>query len=321
MIDFKNARMWSLLGPNGAFGIAMQEIGEIDLSAAVLTADLRFYSGLNRFAEQFPDRFFNMGIAEENMLGVAAGMAKEGMHPFVTTYATFASLRCADQLKVNMGYMKLPVKLVGLGAGFSAGILGSTHIAVEDVALIRAIPNVDIISPADCAEVIKATLAVAVSGRPAYLRLTGGQGMPPVYKADYDFQIGKAVKLREGTDVAIIATGSMVYNSLKAAELLSALGISASVVNMHTIRPLDISAVKEACKAKLIVTAEEHSVVGGLGSAVAEYLAPEKKRPPHLILGAAGHYPPAGSYKYMLEHYGLTPEGLADSIAKFFKEI
>ena len=321
MTDFKNARMWSLLGPNGAFGIGMSALAKLDPNAVALTADLRSYSGLNRFADEYPDRFYNMGIAEENMLGVAAGMAKEGFNPAVATYATFAAMRCADQIKVNMGYMRLPVKLVGLGAGLSVGILGSTHIAVEDVALIRAIPNIVIISPADCAETIKATIALANFAEPVYLRLTGGQGMPPVYKADYDFQIGKAVKLREGTDIAIIATGSMVYNSLKAAEMLSASGISASVVNMHTIRPLDISAVKEACKAKLIVTAEEHSVVGGLGSAVAEYLAPEKNRPPHLILGVAERYPHAGSYKYMLEHYGLTPQGLAGSIAKFFKEI
>jgi len=320
MIDFKNARMWSLLGPNGAFGLAMQELCASDARAVVLTGDLRSYSGLNRFGEEYPDRLYNLGIAEENMLGTAAGMAKEGLVAFVTTYATFAAMRCADQIKVNMGYMKLPVKLVGLGAGFSVGILGSTHIAIEDVALMRAIPNVTIISPADCAEVIKATLAAAALNTPVYLRFTGGLGMPPVYKADYDFQVGKAIKLREGADVAIIATGSMVYNALKAAELLQACGISAGVVNMHTIKPIDTAAVDAACAAKIIVSAEEHSKIGGLGAAVAEHLAPKKTKPPHLILGAADAYTRAGSYKYLLEHYGLTPQALADSISAFYKE-
>jgi len=320
MIDFKNARMWSLLGPNGAFGLAVQDLASSNMSVVVITADMRVYSGLNRFSEEYPDRFYNIGIAEENMLGVAAGMAKEGLNPFVTTYATFAAMRCADQIKVNMGYMKLPVKIVGLGAGFSMSTFGSTHIAVEDVALMRAIPNVVILSPADCAEAIKATIAAAAVARPVYLRFTGGQGMPPVYKADYDFQIGKAIKLREGTDIAIIATGSMVYNSIKAAEMLEVSGISASVVNMHTISPLDVSAVGEACRAKLIVTAEEHSKIGGLGSAVAEVLAPMKNKPQQLILGVENFYPRAGSCKYLLEQYGLTPPGLADSIRTFYKE-
>lgn len=323
MIDFTsvNIRTWSRLGSCGAFGVAALELPEINDKSVILTADLCTFSGLDRFKAKYPDRLYNIGIAEQNMVGIAAGMAKEGFVPFATTYATFASMRCADQIKVSMGYMKLPVKLVGMTAGYSVGILGATHISLEDIAVMRAIPDIVILSPADCTATIKATLAAAKKEAPVYLRLSGTMNNPVVYKEDFDFEIGKAITLREGTDIAIIATGAMVYNSLKAAEKLAENGLSVKVVDMHTIKPLDVEAVKAACSAKLIVTVEEHSIYGGLGGAVAEALALERNKPPHLIVGVSGDYPHAASYPYLLEQAGLTADQIALKIQKTYEEI
>lgn len=323
MTDFTsvNIRTWSRLGSCGAFGVAALELPEINDKSVILTADLCTFSGLDRFKAKYPDRLYNIGIAEQNMIGIAAGMAKEGFVPFATTYATFASMRCTDQIKVSMGYMKLPVKLVGMTAGYSVGILGATHISLEDIAVIRSIPNIVILSPADSTATIKATLAAVKTNTPVYLRLSGTMNNPVVYKEGFDFEIGKAITLREGTDIAVIATGTMVYNSLKAAEKLAENGLSIKVVDMHTIKPLDVEAVKDACSAKLIVTVEEHSVYGGLGGAVTEALALKKQKPPHLIIGVSGDYPHAASYSYLLEQAGLTADQIALKIQKTYEEL
>ena len=248
------------------------------------------------------------------MTGIAAGMAKEGLVPYVTSYAAFLSMRCADQINVNCGYMNLPIKLVGLTSGLSVGILGPTHICTDDIAIMRAIPNVVILSPADCLETVKCVQAAAKINTPVYLRLTGTMGNPIVYKQDYDFEIGKAVTLKDGCDIAIIATGTMVNNSMKAAKILEESGISAKVINVHTIKPMDIETVKSCLNTKLIVTVEEHSVYGGLGGAVAEVLASEENKPKHLIIGISDEYKHAGEYKYLIEQYGLTSEQIAQKI-------
>ncbi len=323
MTDFSsvNIRTWSRLGSCGAFGTAALELPEINDKIVILTADLRTFSGLDRFGAKYPDRLYNVGIAEQNMVGVAAGLAKEGFVPFATTYATFASMRCADQIKVNMGYMKLPVKLVGLTAGYSVGILGATHISLEDIAVIRSIPNITILSPADCTATIKAVAAAAETDTPVYLRLSGTMNNPVVYKEDFNFEIGRAITLRDGSDVAVIATGTMVYNALKAAEKLEENSLSVKIIDMHTIRPIDIEAIQSACSAKLLVTVEEHGVSGGLGGAVAEVLALERNKPPHLLIGVAGDYPHAASYPYLLNQAGLSPEKIALKIQKTYEEI
>jgi transketolase len=309
-----NIRMWSMLGSNGAFGFAALELPDIDDSIAILTADLMYFSGLERFGAKYPNRLYNLGIAEQNMLGVAAGLSKEGLNVFATTYATFASTRSCDQIRVNMGYMKLPIKLVGLTAGLSAGILGATHCSIEDIAILRAIPNITILSPADCTETVKATLAAARHAGPVYLRLTGGMPNPPVYKADYSFEIGKAIRLREGADVAIVATGSMVHASLGAAELLFKQRVSCTVIDMHTIKPLDETALMETLSVKLLVTVEEHSVKGGLGGAVSECLAGVRLKPPQLIIGIADEFKNAADYPYLIEQNGLTAPQIAQTI-------
>ena len=318
-INNQTIRTLSFLGSCGAFGMALEELAKENSDIIALTADLCSFAGLTRFAQTYKEQYFNIGIAEQNMVAIAAGMAKEGLIPFVTSYAAFLSLRCADQIKVNSGYMKLPVKFVGLTSGLSVGILGPTHICNDDIALMRALPNMIILSPADCLETVKCVKAATEINAPVYLRLTGTMGNPPVYKSDYDFEIGKAITLKDGNDIALIATGTMVNNSLKAAKVLEEQGFSVKVVNMHTIKPLDIDAIKSCYGCKMIVTVEEHSIYGGLGSAVSEVLSQERNTPIHLIIGLADVYEKAGEYPYLIEKYGLKPEQIAQKIIEKYK--
>lgn len=316
-----NIRTWSRLGSCGALGFAAHEIVEKNDAIVILTADLRFYSGLDRFQNNYPDRLYNVGIAEQNLIGMAAGMAKEGLIPFATTYATFATTRCCDQVKVNMGYMRLNVKLIGLTSGLSVGILGATHMSFEDIAIMRSIPNITILSPADCTETIKAIIAAADYEGPVYIRLSGTMGNPIVYHEDYSYEIGKAITLKKGTDICIIATGTMVYYALMASEILEDKNISCQVINMHTIKPLDYEAIMRACNSKLIVTVEEHSIIGGLGSAVAEALSDRISKPPQLIVGLSDEYKHAGTYNYLLDKYGLTVENIVNKILFKYMEV
>lgn len=323
MIEYnaRNSRAWSMLGASGTLGVAVCELAKEDSNLAVVTSDLCFFSGLERFRTQYPERIYNFGIAEQNMICAAAGMAKEGMNVFATTYATFASARVLDQVKVCMGYMGLPVKMIGLTSGFSVGILGATHMSLEDISVLRAIPNMIVLSPADCTETMKVLEAAAYVNAPVYIRMSGKMRTPIVYNEDYSFEIGKAVRLRKGDDIALIATGTMVNEALKAAEILADKGIYCEVQNFHTIKPLDEEALEKMCESKrLLVTVEEHSVIGGLGSAVAEKLAIMKKKPRQLCIGVKDFYPHAASYEYLLQKCGLTAPQIAQKIEKLYKE-
>jgi transketolase len=314
-INSLNARLWSKLGQRSTFGITMLEFGRDIDNLYVLTADLCSTSGLDRFRALYPEKFLNVGIAEQNLVGISAGLAKEGNIVFATTFATFAAMRSYEQVRLNMGYMGFNIKLVGLGSGFAMGMFGNTHYGIEDIALMRAIPGLCVISPADCTEVVKATEAATRYPGPIYLRLTGVANNPIVNKEDYPFEIGKAITLKSGSDISIIATGSMVYHALEAAKILDVRGISASVINMHTIKPLDTVAIRAACMTPtLIVTVEEHSVIGGLGGAVAEYLCGLSSAPCQLIIGIPDAFQNAGDYPYLLEQAGLTSSQIAEKI-------
>lgn len=316
MIDYSsvNIRTWSMAGASGTLGVAAYELAKNDEDFAIITSDLCFFSGLDHVLNDYPDKVFNVGIAEQNMIGIAAGMAKEGMHVWTTTYASFATTRVLDQVKVNMGYMKLPIHLIGLTAGLSVGVLGATHMAIEDIAIMRAIPNITILSPADCHETMKLIMAASKLDKPVYIRLSGTMRVPIVYKEDYTIEIGKAIKVVENkeAEVAIISTGSMVNESILAASILFEKGIKCDVYDMHTLKPFDKSILHQILCKRLIVTVEEHSVVGGLGSAVAEELSSIGNTPRQLFLGIMDDYPHAASYGALLERNCLT----ADQIAK-----
>ena len=308
------ARLWSRLGARAVFGQAILETAKERDDFYVLSADLSQSSGLVRFRGEFPDRMINTGIAEQNLIGIAAGLAKDGTNIFATSFSPFVTMRACEQVRMNMGYMQLNIKTVGLGSGLVMAQLGNSHFGLEDASVMRAIPGMTVVCPADGAEIVKTVEALCDFDGPAYLRLTGGPGLPVVYEEDFDFRIGKAITVREGKDIAIFAAGTMVYYAKEAAGLLAERGIDAAVIDMHTIKPLDTEAVEAQLDRKLIVTVEEASIVGGLGSAVAECIALKKHKPPQLMLGIRDCFPHAGSYAYLLEQCRLTAAQIAEDI-------
>lgn len=320
-IDKRSARAWSMMGPTGLFGVAMHELARENPNLCVVTADLCSFSGLERFSRDFPERFYNVGIAEQNMVGMAAGLAGEGMDVYAATYASFLSTRALDQVRISMGYMKLPIKIVGLTSGLASGILGATHMALEDLAIMRSIPNLLILSPADGVETVKCLEAALYHKGPVYIRLTGGARMPMIYKEDYDYKISRPDQLKEGEEICILATGSLVSVSLETAKELEKQGISTAVINVHTIKPFDDIILKKTVKYKLIVTAEEHSVIGGIGSAAAEILSGYKYHPPLLRIGVEDIYPHGASYPYLLEKNGLSKDKMTEKIVKKYQEV
>jgi len=317
-INSKNAQLWSRFGSRAVFGQAMLAAGEKNEKIMALSGDLGNSSGLARFQQTFPERYLNVGIAEQNMIGVAAGLAKEGFNVFATSFAPFITLRAGEQIRMNLGYMKLNVKAVSIGSGISMSFLGNSHYGIEDAAVMRSIPNMTVVCPADCSEIVKVVNAASEFEGPMYIRLTGAVGNPPVYTEDYDFIIGKSITLREGKDITIFAHGTMVFESLEAARILEDQNVSATVVNMHTLKPLDFDAIDKALStSKAIVTVEEHSVIGGLGSAISEYTSQFPNNPVQLTIGLPDKFGKTADYRFLLEKYRLTGKKIAEDIIKF----
>lgn len=325
MIEFnkRNARMWAVMGINPtiwSIGFADVIDGRDDVS--LLTADLARYSGLMRTFSSRPEMCYNFGIAEQNMVAAGAGMAMEGQQVWMTTYAPFMTLRCADQVRHLMGNLKLDMKAIGSAAGLSAGLSGSSLLAINDIALTRSIHNMVVLSPADCMEAVKMVLAMGETKSPCYMRFCGATNIPMVYTDDYDFQIGKAVELRKGCNVAIIASGTdIVYNSIKAADALKEeKGIEIGVYNFHTIKPLDKECLNSIFKTyNHVVTVEEHNIIGGLGSAVAEYLSTTDYNNKLTFLGIEDKNYTMGLRPFMLEQAGLTIERIKKTVEQIIK--
>jgi len=321
-INPKNALQWSRFGSRAVFGQAIFSLAEDEENLMVLSADLGKSSGLTRFIKLYPKNYLNVGISEQNMIGVAAGIAREGFVVFATSFAPFLSMRSSEQVRMNMGYMNANVKAVALGSGVAMSFLGNSHYGLEDIAIMRSISNLTIVSPADCSEIVKTVFAAANYEGPMYIRLTGETNNPIVYDQDYDFEIGKAITLAEGSEITIIANGTMVYHSLEAAKLLELEGISSKVVNMHTIKPLDNSVIDKAIESsKLIVSIEEHSIIGGLGGAIAEYKAQFENTPPQLMIGLPDKFGKVGEHSFLLDKYGLTAKKISDKIIKCYNNL
>lgn len=309
-----NPRVYFRLGQSGSiFGMElMEQAGNYPFK--VLSSDMSVVAGLDRFKKEYPDNFYNVGIAEQNLLGVAAGLDSEGFKTIAVAQACFISMRSFEQVRQYLGYMGGKVMCVGINSGFSLTFFGNTHYAIEDMALMRSIPNMTVLSPADAGEAVKLFEdALKVDG-PVYLRLSGSLNTPIVYKEDYELKIGQAITLKEGEDIAIFATGLMVSNALKAADILQEKNITATVVDVHTIKPIDKDTILKNCGKKLLVSVEEHNVVGGLGTAIADVLSEQRNSAPLLKLGVQDHFMPVGDYNYLVEQAGLTPEQIAASI-------
>lgn len=322
MIEFtpKNIKRWMMLGTRNAFGTFLTEVVADHPDLFAITADFTKSSGLLKFKEQYPGQFLTVGIAEQNMISLASGMASEGRNVFACSFASFATTRCYEQVKVNLGYMRHNVKLVGIASGLGVSHQGNTHYGLDDVSLMRAIPNLTIIVPSDCTEVAKAVIALADFEGPAYLRLVGEGFVPIVNADDYKFEIGKGIKKRDGSDVLIIANGTMVNQALKAAGQLQEQGVSCAVINMHTVKPLDTRIIDENLAGKkLVVSIEEGQLNGGLGSSVAEHLSSKADTPPLLRLGVNDLFPHPGSYPYLLKQCSLDVESITERILSSLK--
>lgn len=309
-------KMWARMGQRGAlFGVAMPDIAGRKDRVKLLTADLALLSGMERYAKKYPDQFLNVGIAEQNMTGIAAGLAMDGYCVFASTYASFLAVRSLEQVRQNLAHMRCNVKLIGSSAGTAAAKSGISHWATEDLAFMRALPNLTVLSPADSLEAVKAAEWAADMEGPVYIRLSGGLSCPIVYESDYDFVPGRLVELRTGKDIAVIATGLMVHESLQAALLLEEQGISCAVYNMHTVKPIDREGLAEIFAGyRLVVTVEEHMITGGLGSAVAEYKATLSGTPRQVFLGFHDAFCEAGTQRYVWEQAGLTDRQIAERI-------
>ncbi|WP_312702085.1 transketolase family protein [Sedimentibacter sp.] len=292
-----------------AYGDALKKLAASNPDIVVLDADLSGSTKTSEFKKVSPERFFNVGIAEQNLIGTAAGMSLAGKIPFASTFAMFAAGRAFEIIRNTVAYPNLNVKVAATHAGLTVGEDGGSHQAIEDISLMRSIPNMTVISPADATEAEQAVLSAAQYVGPVYIRL-GRMAVEDVYDDSYKFEWGKGVELKKGNDITIIATGLMVQEALKAAKKLSEEGVDARVINIHTIKPIDAEIIiKAAMETKKIVTAEEHSIIGGLGSAVLEVLAetyPVKVK----RVGVMDTFGESGKPKDLLEKYNLTAENI-----------
>ncbi|QSV47263.1 transketolase family protein [Geobacter benzoatilyticus] len=304
--------MSTMIATRDAYGQTLAELGEENNSIVVLDADLSGSTKTSTFAKKFPERFFNMGIAEANMVGTAAGLAATGKIPFVSTFAIFAVGRAWEQVRQSVAYPGANVKIVATHGGVTVGEDGGSHQSVEDIAIMRAVPNMTVIVPADGPETSRAIRAAAAYKGPVYVRL-GRNKVPTVTPEDVPFEIGKGVQLADGTDVTFVTTGLMTGQAVAAAEALKAEGVSARVVHLATVKPLDGEILlKAARETGAIVTAEEHSIVGGLGGAVAEFLG-EHCPTPMKRVGLNDRFGTSGKAEELLKYFGLMPADLAEA--------
>ncbi len=296
-----------------AYGNALLALGAENPNVVVLDADLSKSTKTADFGKKYPERFFNMGIAEANLLGTAAGLAAAGKIPFASTFAIFAVGRAFEQIRNSIAYPKLNVKIAATHSGITVGEDGGSHQAIEDVAIMRAVPNMVVLVPADGEETRQVIMAAAKYYGPVYIRM-GRLAVPLLFGEDYSFEIGKANVLKEGTDVAIMANGLMVSMALEAAEELAVEGVSVSVVNVASVKPLDEETIVRVAKQTgALVTAEEHNIIGGLGSAIAEVLG-EKLPTPMVRVGLKDTFGESGRPQELLEKYGLTKSDLVRAV-------
>lgn len=318
----KNAKRWSIIGQRPTFGNALYELAKENENIVAVVADVVNSAGLANMSKELPNQVINVGIAEQNMMGIAAGLSSEGYTVFTTTFAPFQAMRCLEQIRVNQGYMGNKVVMVGLAGGVAYGELGFTHCTIEDVALLRAIPNIAVVTPADSMELVKIVEAAVKYPTSIYLRLMDKTGIPMVYEDDYDFAIGKAVPISTEGDIAIIANGPQVYHAVKAAKKFKEEhGRNIAVYDFHTVKPLDEELLTSLIgNTKAIITVEEHSVIGGLGSAVAEFYSNKPNHPLVYRIGFDDEYPHGASHEKLLAKYGLDEIGIIEKIELVGKE-
>lgn len=308
-----NPKMMSMFGQGGAmFGVLLPELAKEDNKIMVLSADMSSPAGLDKFKTAFPKQFLNLGIAEQNMIGVGAGLASEGYKVITEAQACFITMRSYEQIRQYLGYMRNRQVVVGLASGFSLTYMGNTHYALEDIALMRTVPGMNVVAPCDALEAMKAFECALRSDNPTYIRLFGGSGIPVVYTENFEYSIGKAIRLNEGSEIQIIATGSMVAVSKRVTERLVSEGFSVDLIDMHTVAPLNTTIISRSTKT--IFTIEEHRMTGGLGDAVASFIATHEDYPNLIKIAAPDDFCSVGDYKHLLEINGLSEEKIYNKI-------
>ena len=316
-VNLINHKKLEVTPTRDGFGRGLVEAGKRDNTIVALTADLAESTRVEWFKNEFPDRFIEVGVAEQNLVTVASGMASLGKIPFVTSYATFSPGRNWEQIRTTTAINNQPVKIIGCHAGLTVGPDGATHQALEDIAIMRVLPNMTVIVPCDSNQAYLATLALASYNHPAYLRL-GRSGVPTITSPETEFTIGKSQMIYEHphAQVTIIACGGMVHTALVSALELETMGIYVDVINMHTIKPIDSQAIINAVKKTgAIVTAEEHQIIGGLGSSVSEVVSSKYPAPIEFI-GVRDTFGQSGTPEQLMNHYGLTQQSIIDAVER-----
>ena len=316
-----DAKQWLRMGPRAMFGQFMINIAKKNKKLIVLSADLGRSSGLARFKIEFPKQYISIGISEQNLIGVAAGLANEGFKVFVTSFAPFLSMRASEQIRMNLGYMKHKVNVVALGSGLSMGFLGNSHFGLEDIAIMRTIPNLNVTCPADCSELGKILDDYAFNDRgPSYIRLTGIPGSKNLYDKNYAYKFGKNITITKGKDILILSHGSVLGQVKLSVEALKKMNISAGLVNVVSLKPIDESIITLFKKYKKIVTIEEHTSVGGLGSIMTEKILKNGIKSRLFSISLPDKFGPTGTYDYLLKYHGLDSENITKKIIKLVKK-
>mgnify|MGYP001387034000 FL=1 len=317
--DQKKIKMYSTIGPRASLGLFMLDLVKENPDLILLTSDVSTSAGLDRFRKSFPDNYIDVGIAEQNLISVASGLSSEGFKTVTTTFAPFQTMRCCEQIKVNSSYMKIKNCMIGIASGLVLGNLGYTHCCIEDLSIIRSLPNITVISPSDSLETVKAIEAAINHNTSTYIRVTGTSNNPIIYNEDFNFQLGKNILMNEGDDVCIFATGAILKEAIDAAKILEEEKISTKVVNVHTIKPINSKEIiEEAKNMKLIFSLEEHNIYGGLGSAISEVLTDNGLSSKLVRLGINDKYDKGGEYKFLKEKNGLTSNKIVQKIKELY---
>lgn len=318
----KQIKLWSNLGQRASFGLLTLDLIKDFKNLHIVSADVSTSAGLDRFKKKFPNNYIDIGIAEQNMIGIATGLNDEGFDVITTTFAPFQTSRCNEQIKVNLGYMKYKVVMVGLASGLTLGPLGFTHCSIEDLGILRSIPNIAIVSPADCGSLsflLKESMKYKNS---VYIRLTGSSNCPIVYSDETSFKIGKGNILKEISDVTLFGSGPTTNLALQVSEELKKININSGVIDMHTIKPIDREVIKKTVeRSKMLISIEEHNLIGGLSSALSEELSKINSSPKLISFGAEDFYSKAGTYDYLKETYGLTVGNIVSKISKSYEQL
>lgn len=320
-LDASKIKLYSQIGTRATFGLACIDLLKEHKDLMICTADVSTSAGLDRFRKKYPDNYVDVGIAEQNLIGVATGLSELNFKVITTTFSPFQTLRCLEQIKVNLGYMKNKIIMIGLASGLVLGPLGFTHASIEDVGVLRSIPNINIICPSDSGELIKSLEKSILNENSTYIRLTGGANNNIINKSDYNFEVGKSIELVKGNKICIISNGQILSECLEAGNKLNESGISTSIINMHTIKPIDEKKINEiAKKFELIVTVEEHNIIGGLGSAVSEVLTKIRNSPPQVFIGVNDYYEKGGNYFYLKNKYSISSDKILNKIINSYEQ-